>query len=92
MSFLRISLTYYKKSLHAHEQHIEGGPPSASGLQPLVFCGSQTDYFDKWLQRFQCFGTFNRWTPEQQLNGFMMFLGAVLCAFVSVKHQKYAEI
>ena len=60
--------------LHAHEQHIEGAP-RASGLQPPVFRGSPTDYFDEWLQKFQRYAIFNRWTPEQQLNGFMMFWG-----------------
>ena len=60
--------------LHAHEQHIEGAP-RASGLQPPVFRGSPTDDFDEWLQKFQRYAVFNRCTPEQQLNGFMMFLG-----------------
>ena len=60
--------------LHAHEQHIEGAP-RASGLQPPVFRCSPTDDFDEWLQKFQRYAIFNRWTPEQQLNGFMMFLG-----------------
>ena len=59
--------------LHAHGQHIEGAP-RASGLQPPVFRGSPTDDFDEWLQKFQRYAIFNRWTPEQQLNGFMMFL------------------
>ena len=60
--------------LHAHEQHIDRAP-RASGLQPPVFRGSPTDDFDEWLQKFQRYAIFNRWTPEQQLNGFMMFLG-----------------
>ena len=80
--------------LHAHKQHIDGGPPRASGLEPPVFRGSSTDDFDEWLQKFQRYAIFNRWTPEQQLNGFMMFRGgggSALRVF-SVKHQKYAEI
>ena len=77
--------------LHTHEQHIEGAP-RASCLQPPVFRGSRTDDFDEWLQKFQRYAIFNRWSPEQQLNWFRMFLGAVHCAFVSVKHQKCAEI
>ena len=68
-------LTEMTERLHTHEHRIEGGPPRATGLQPPVFRGSPTDDFDEWLQKFQRYATFNGWTPEQQLNGFMMFLG-----------------
>ena len=61
--------------LHAHKQRMEGGPPRASGLQPPVFCGPATDDFDEWLQKCQRYAIFNGWTPEQELNGFMVFLG-----------------
>ena len=67
--------------LHAHDERIEGGPPRASGLQPPVFSGSPTDDSDEWLQKFQRFVIFNGWTPEQQLNGFMMFLSGSALRF-----------
>jgi hypothetical protein len=60
--------------LQAHKNQIAGAPPRASGLQPPVFHGSPTEDYDEWLQKFQRYATFNGWTPDQQLNGFVMFL------------------
>ncbi|CAB4041912.1 allatostatin-A receptor-like [Paramuricea clavata] len=60
--------------LQAHQNQIAGAPPRASGLQSPVFHGSPTEDYDEWLQKFQRYATFNGWTPDQQLNWFVMFL------------------
>ena len=46
---------------HDHQQACSRGPPRVGGLQPL--------------QKFERCASLNGWTPEQQLNGFMVFLG-----------------
>ena len=67
--------------LHAHDDHIRGGPPRAAGLQPPIFKGSVHDDFDEWLVLFNRYATFNGRTPNQMLNGFMMFLGGSALRF-----------
>ena len=79
--------------LQAHKNQIAGAPPRASGLQPPVFHGSPTEDYDEWLQKFQRYATFNGWTPDQQLNGFVMFLsGSALCVYQRQTHKIRADL
>ena len=60
--------------LNEHNRYMLAAPPRMGGIQPPTFQGSPSEDVEEWLELLENYATFNRWTDEQRLGGFMMFI------------------
>ena len=70
---LRELLETHCRRLNEHDRHILATPPRTGGIQPPIFRGSPSENVE-WLTWFEDYAAFNRWTNEERLRGFSMFV------------------
>ena len=65
----------------AHDQQLAAMPPRGTGVQPPIFRSSPSKDVKEWLESFERYAQFNRWTDEQQAITFMVFSAVMLSGF-----------